>query len=94
MAFTAPVVVAFGSITGSFVAMQATVRSQIKYALLWNNTNQSLSVSIAGTVENLVLLAGEKWEINDPSGDQYTFFIRHTGTAPTTGNATLTQMVK
>lgn len=93
MTALAQIKIAAASITNSFV-LCAPVLSQVKYAMIHNDTNKTVQLSMLGTEPDVELNPEDSWVINTPEGETYGLYVRYETHAPNSGFVRITRMVK
>lgn len=79
--------VAFGDITGSFVAALTNTRPLVFFEVV-NDTDADVWVSTDGTNEHIFIRAGESWGVPAKAMDVHessSLSLKHDGAAPTSG---------
>lgn len=84
---------AFGSITGSYVAIGATITEPTRWVYLFNDTDQRIYFSNDGTTDKFLLPAGGflVMDITSNKGEESVYVVaegdhwyaKHAGVAPT-----------
>lgn len=94
--FEALRIVAFGSITGSYAALGPATAGHSRLVTFVNSTDKDILISLDGVNDNIRLFTGSfqlfDFTTNRVRDDGFflpqgtTFFVKHTGSAPTSGN--------
>lgn len=91
---------AFGSIAGSYTLLDSALGKPTRFMIVQNNTNAELMFSFDGVVDHFPLPSNGQIVIDGAANkvtDNGFFFsvgtefsVRHTGSAPTSGNVYMT----